>query len=56
MYRRPENVTVCYALNPERRGAGYRIGGAYLFKVAYLIVELEEVEFLLCTLGTNPQG
>jgi structural maintenance of chromosomes protein 6 len=27
MYRRPPKVTACFAINPERRGCGYRVGG-----------------------------
>jgi structural maintenance of chromosomes protein 6 len=27
MYRRPAKVFACFAINPERRGCGYRVGG-----------------------------
>ena len=27
MYARPARVGACFALNPERRGCGYRVGG-----------------------------
>ena len=27
MHRRPARVSACFAINPERRGCGYRVGG-----------------------------
>ena|SRR5579859_1693779 len=27
MYRRPANVSSCFAINPERPGCGYKVGG-----------------------------
>jgi hypothetical protein len=30
MYSQPRNVTSCFALNPDRKGFGYRITGKYV--------------------------
>jgi hypothetical protein len=36
IYKRPQNVFACYALNPHSKGHGYKVGGAYtLLSIPY---------------------